>query len=117
MILLEMIPLAILFWVFLCRSDIFWERACLFGNALRIREYVFASGCVFVECTIVLGPCSLLGSRRGRLRRSRASAEELNAWRKEGVCFFCWPRSAHGGRGNSHGVLWWLMDGYDIFVT
>ena len=29
---------------------------------------------------------------------------------------FCQPGSHDGGRGDWHGVVLWLIDGYDVFV-
>ena len=46
----------------------------------------------------------------------KASVKELKARRWEKCLFSFWlVWSAHGGRSDSHGVVWHLIAGYDVF--
>jgi len=80
-----------------CCSESLWERACLwFGNALRIRAYVSASG-VFVESVSDAGMRDSFGivqlsgkpgEKPGEKRkRGKASVRELEAGGSGRVCF------------------------------
>ena len=97
-----------------------------FGNALRIRVYVSASG-VFVESIShaemrdSFGIVRLSGKPGDKLREKRkhGKASVGESWKTGGSGIVCFPFVSPGvmmGEGDSHGVGLWLIDGYDVFV-
>jgi len=95
-----------------------------FGNALRIRAYVLASG-VFVQSISNAGMrdrfgiAQLSGKPVEKPKRGKASVRESRKSDGSGrVCFpFVSPGIMTGGREtDSQGVAQWLMDGCYVFV-
>ena len=97
-----------------------------FGNELRIRTYVSASG-VFAESIShgeirdSLGIVQLSGKPGekpgGKWNHGQASMRDLEDRRSwESLFSFCQPGSSDG-EGDSNGAALWLIDGYDVLVN
>jgi len=67
------------------------------------------------ECAVVLGSC---GFRESREKGGNTLRPVWKSWKSRGaeVFTFWLGGSAHGERRDSDGVVWCLMDGYEVFV-
>jgi len=103
---------------------------CGFGYALRIRAYgsgigrlvyTFGKALRMQECAIILGSCSFRERREKRREKSRSTVRPAcESWEPGGRKVFVFVLvSRECSRGKErliHGVVWCLMDGYDVFV-
>jgi len=93
-------------------------REFVIGDLLGLRVYFSAAGvCLDVRESIgntgrsdIFGIVQLSGKPGEKLNYWKIGWKELEAQRREGICFFCQPRSQDEGRGDSHGVALWFMD-------
>ena len=127
--MLKMVLLAILSRYFLC-SDSFRKRACLWlricaedpGIRFGFRRLVctfFGKALRMLGCEIDFGSCSFRESQEKSREKSGstvAGVGELGSRGWEGTCFSLIAGSTHRGRRDSHGAVWYLMDGNDVCV-
>jgi len=81
-----------------------WVLVCTFGKALRIKE-----------CAIVFGSCSFRESREKSGSTVRSTGRSWKPGGGKVIVFLLVSRECSRGR-DSHGVVWCLMDGYEVFV-